>query len=1087
MAIPAPTTRSDRGEHGGQHGGEDGDESGAVSDHAGPNVLHLLGPLAVLDPDGQPLGAVPAGRASLALQRIAVAGGSAVGVDALVDALWSDRAPASAARSVASLVSRIRAQVGATVIQGSAGSGYRLGLDAAWVTDALQAEQLLDESRSRARSAPALAASAARRGLSLLDRGDPLGGTAGLDDAWVDDFGRHIDGLRRRLRRSLWIADIELGRWSDLIDQAEVALEAEPHDEEAARALMTAHWNRGDRGSALHVHDRLREHLLEHLGVEPSNETEELYAAVIRDEPHPSPAEQPGDETPGAIVLAGRESEFGQLVAAWRRAAAGSVELVVLSGPAGSGRTTLCDAVAEEAQRTGGFAMRAESAEGERSLFLHPLLTMLSRLLLSTPPEDLPSLLGPWLPTASELIPELRDVVEVEPYQRSSADLEHRRALQAVEHVIREVAQRQPLVLLFDDLHLAGTSTVDALHSLVHDLQGLPVLIVAAVQPEPGASGILELIARGTNVVLGPISRRNVALLADAAGIPGEVDFVWELTEGHLLFVTEVIRSLRQATDREAIPGSLSSVVLHSVRRAGPEVEEVLEVAAFIGIGFDLATLSHVMERSEADLLVILRAAIDASLLRPRDGDFVFANRVIRDALYGLALGPVRRSRHARLVGVYADRPESRAWHLSRAGRLDDAAEAWLEAAQVAQRAFSNADADRLLCEAIETAQAAENTAVLGAALVTRGMVRTELGRYDEATQDHLAAQKLGLAQGNRPLQAQAVERLGWTAYYERDVEAAVARAEQATAMSGVHPSGWVLLGRIRHWSGDFDGASSAYTRALAELGDDDLGVRASALSCLGALLAHGDRFDEAVDALDDAVALCHEIGAFRPLLRGLFFQGLARANVGDLSGALTALETKKTLLHRYDVSFYRARTNTCLAWVWRELGDLDRARALSEQAVDESREVAESELQVEQELHALCSVAESDILAGAPDTAAAHLEVATELLSGWLPFRWRAELRVVELSSRLGLDSAERLLVEARDRGSSKYEALALNLLGRQSEAARVAAGTGSALLVAEVAPRPEADAAKEQIRARLPRQLRESFVTNGRLARQH
>lgn len=1048
-------------------------------------IVHLLGSFTVVDENGRAYGDVPAGRASLALQRIAASGGGAVDVNTIVDALWSTDPPTSAERTIASLVSRLRSALGSDVVLGNVSLGYRFGSTAGWTTDIMQIERLVNEANTRTRSAPALAASASRRGLEMLDRGRPLAGIALAEEEWVDELRRHVDGLGRRLRRSLWAADIELGRWLELIDQAERALDLEPHDEEAARALMTAHWNNGDRGSALRSHDALRASLLDELGVEPSNETEELYSAILRDDQVVEALQIDGVAIPSAIRLAGRDDELRELVAAWDEAATGSVVSVVVRGPVGSGRTRLGDALAGAAIRTGGTVLQAESAEGERSLFLHPILTMLTRVLLSTPPEDLAALLGPWLGTAAELIPELRVVTEIAPYQRASADLEHRRALQTVAHVLEQLAERRPLLLIFDDLQHAGSSTIDALHWLQHELVSVPLLILATIHADHRDEGLSELEARSRVVELGPVSHESVLALARAEGLADDAEFVWELTEGHLLFVVEVLQALKRGVSRDSLPDSLRSVVLDSVRRAGPAVEKLLQVASFIGMSFDLPTLSHVVERPEAELLEPLESAMAASLLQAREGDFVFSNRVIRDVLYESTIGPVRQNRHRRLAEVFADRPENRAWHQGRAGSVHAAAASWLEAARMAQRAFSNTDAERLFTEAITAAELAEAIDVHGAALIGRGIVREELGRYEEATNDHLEAERLGLSTGDRRLQAQAVERQGWTAYYERDVSAAIARAEQATSMSGVHPSAWVLLGRIRHWGGEFDAASDAYKRALAELGSEDFGVRASALSCLGALLAHSDRYSEAIETLDESVALCHEIGAFRPLLRSLFFQGLARANAGDLSGALTALETKKTLLHRNDVPFYRARTNTCLAWVWRELGDLDRAKALSEQALDESREVDEGELQIEQELHALCSLAECRMMDGNPDEAVGLLDDARTLLAGWLPFHWRAEMRVDELASRVGAESAERLLVNARERGSAKYQALALHLLGQRDEAGAIAATTGSVLLLAEVAPAAEALAANDRLVARLPRQLREGFTSRGRLAR--
>jgi len=335
-----------------------------------------------------------------------------------------------------------------------------------------------------------------------------------------------------------------------------------------------------------------------------------------------------------------------------------------------------------------------------------------------------------------------------------------------------------------------------------------------------------------------------------------------------------------------------------------------------------------------------------------------------------------------------------------------------------------------------------------------------------------------------------ALERLGWTAYYGRDVDRAADFAVQATALAEAaaaapqaQASALVLVGRVRHWAGDMSGASAAYEQALVD-GESEPATVASALSCLGALLEHGDRFAEARDVLARAMAVSEETGSFRALLRTLFFAGLARANLGDLVGALRVLERKRGLLNRYDVQFYRARTSTTLSsWVWRELGDVGRAEDLAREAIEQSREVAAGSLQTEQELHALLAAAECRLLVGDEAGAGDLVAEAEPLIRVWLPFRWRAELRLIEVASRLEPSRAELLLDLARQRGSAKYQALALARLGHREEAAAVAASTGSSLLLAEVAPDRQARDALQAMAASLPRDMRSRFATHGRL----
>jgi hypothetical protein len=167
------------------------------------------------------------------------------------------------------------------------------------------------------------------------------------------------------------------------------------------------------------------------------------------------------------------------------------------------------------------------------------------------------------------------------------------------------------------------------------------------------------------------------------------------------------------------------------------------------------------------------------------------------------------------------------------------------------------------------------------------------------------------------------------------------------------------------------------------------------------------------------------------------------------------------------------------------EVGDLGRALDLAEQAVAEAREVKAGSLQVEQELHGLLGAAECALLGGDEDSAFRLIEESQPLLNTWLPFKWRAELRYLDVRCRLVPEEAELLLQLSVERRSRKYEALALAHLGRHDEAAVAAAATGSDLILAEVAPAPAARAAFDRLAAALPSELREGFTTRGRLAK--
>jgi DNA-binding SARP family transcriptional activator len=1053
--------------------------------------IQLIGQFQVSRGPGTTPLRLPAGKATTVAQLLVVRRGSFVSVDTIVEALWGDEPPPAAAQNVASLVSRLRRALGADVISGGR-AGYRFETAIA-VVDVDVAERLVAEADAQLRSGrPALAASAAVQARAILERG------GFLEDEpyapWAEEGRREAERLVRHARRAAWSAALALDDHAAALEAATRALQTNPLDEEAHRARMEALYRRGDAAAALAAYEQLRSTLVDELGADPSPQSEALYLAILRAEPlgephaaehaQPSPSHQAGDDG-----LVGREEELAALTDRWTTAAGGRPGVLVAAGAAGSGKTSICRALARRARRTGGAVLWSTCHEAERSLFLQPLLDALRAHLGAIPPGRGPTLVGEWAGTLGELMPDLRSILGVQQYERATPEIEHRRSLEAVAGVIRNIGRDQPLLVVLDDIHLAGESTLDTVHFILERLVSEPVLFVVSTAGE-ASPHVLKVLGRDASLVsLGPLSVPALQRLARGLGA-GDVN-VLDLharTGGNAQFVIETLRSAAEGTTAD-LPESLQAAVLERVQRAGHDVEDLLRVAAVVGSAFELDFTAHLAGISEEDAAERAERAMAAGLLDTADSRFRFAGSVIRDALYESTPTPIRTSRHRRAASKLADRPEAAAAHYAAAGDYERAHEAWAAAAERAIRSFAIRDGERLLSEAVSAAERAGDRRALARARLRRGQLREELADYEGAQQDHATALAIARELGDDALEAQALERLGWTAYYGRDSAVAselAARAtelaESAAAAPAALPSALVLVGRIRHWAGDVEGAAEAYEEALAR--DPDPATSASALSCLGALLEHGDRFAEARRTLDLAAAEAARTGAFRPLLRTLFFAGLARGNLGDFGGALRALERKRRLLEEYEVRFYRARTDTVLSWVWREVGELGRAADLAGQAVEEAREVQAGSLQVEQELHGLLAAAECALLARDEDRAAELLVEAEPLLSGWLPFRWRAELTFRSVRCRLVPKEAEELLELARQRGSRKYEALALAHLDRRPEAATVGASTGSDLLVAEVAPLAPARQAFDRLAAALPVELREGFVSKGRLA---
>jgi DNA-binding SARP family transcriptional activator/WD40 repeat protein len=237
--------------------------------------IRILGPLAVVR-DGEPLalGAVQQ-RASLAV--LVLRRGEVVSTDRLVDELWGERAPATAAKTVQVYVSHLRKALGAGVIV-TQGRGYRLAVAPGQV-DAVRFEALGAEGRRALAGGDA--ARARERLCSALGlwRGEPLAEFT-YEPFAQSDIAR-LRGARLAALEDRIEADLALGADGELIGEIESLIAANPLAERLRGQLMLALYRVGRQADALAVYRQTSELLREELGLEPGRPLQKLERAIL--------------------------------------------------------------------------------------------------------------------------------------------------------------------------------------------------------------------------------------------------------------------------------------------------------------------------------------------------------------------------------------------------------------------------------------------------------------------------------------------------------------------------------------------------------------------------------------------------------------------------------------------------------------------------------------------------------------------------------------------------------------------------------------------------------------------------------------
>jgi YVTN family beta-propeller protein len=274
--------------------------------------FRILGPLEASE-RGQSL-AVGAGKQRMLLGVLLLNAGEAVSADRLIEALWGERAPASAPNSVHVYVSQLRKELGAERVL-TRGRAYSLELGPEDELDAHAFERRLEQGRRlRAQGDTAGATRVLAEALELW------GGSA-LEDFRYDDFAQEAIA-RLEEQRLLALeerndAELALGRADALVPELEALVRAHPLRERPRGQLMLALYRSGRQAEALAAYQTGRRLLSDELGLEPSAELRELERAILRQdaalaaEPVPRPAARIARQrwplvlaAAGAVVLA---------------------------------------------------------------------------------------------------------------------------------------------------------------------------------------------------------------------------------------------------------------------------------------------------------------------------------------------------------------------------------------------------------------------------------------------------------------------------------------------------------------------------------------------------------------------------------------------------------------------------------------------------------------------------------------------------------------------------------------------------------------------------------------------------------------
>ncbi len=642
-----------------------------------------------------------------------------------------------------------------------------------------------------------------------------------------------------------------------------------------------------------------------------------------------------GAETAG---LVGRAAQMRELRDAWNAAATGNGSLTLLAGEAGIGKTRLADELAGVAGSTGGVVLRSRCYETERSLFLQPAVDAVGTAFRTLPPDVTREAANDWVDVIVTLVPE--SVVILGPPTttgRGTVEVERRRAFEAVTAFLWQLTTRAPVLLVIDDLHIAGRATIELVHYLARHSARSRLMVVGTVRAEEGRDVLDALQGLARVCELGPLSPDAVGRLAAAAGQAEQADSILQRTGGHTFFVVESLRAL--AAGENGVPVSLQDAVLSRVRRAPAGVEDLLRAGSVLGESFAPAMVARLLDKPLAAVLRRAEEALAARLLIASGREYEFANDLIREVLYATTSPPKRLAHHARAADLLTDRPEAVALHAAAGEDWLRAARALLLAGEQALERFAADDAEELLTRCLEMSHRAGDIELRARGLLARANARSSRAAYREGLEDLGEAARLSREIGDRRLEMRAERALGGDAaaygvtigeathHLRRGLRLARALGDRAMESDLL---GWlaVLASNALHFDDAVDYGRRAVAAARASGSDEAL---AAALDGRKTSLAYLGEIDQLLPVLEELTPLAVRFNHPLRLPFLLFESGFPALAAGDWATASTWFTRALDACRRTGYIAYEA-------WYVAHLGALAHLQGDDEGAVDLGR-----------------------------------------------------------------------------------------------------------------------------------------------------
>jgi predicted ATPase len=452
----------------------------------------------------------------------------------------------------------------------------------------------------------------------------------------------------------------------------------------------------------------------------------------------------------GLTPFVGRAAETERLRACWQDAQNGALRIALIRGDAGIGKSRLVLYAQERAaENPDAWVMELRCSPFHQNSALYPTIEYLQRARLRFEPTEtaderlakIEKLVDEYALDRAEAVPLLAALLSVPPSARyAPLNLTPQRQKEKTFELLRAVllarAQRQPVLMVLEDLHWADPSTLALLDVLLQPSAPARLLLVLTFRPDftPQWTPRPELQTFDLAGFPPGDGEKIIARVAAEAHRPlprAAVDYILAKTDGIPLFLEELTATIVESealVDRDghlelaapletlAVPATLQDSLTARLDRQH-EAKAVAQLGAVIGREFEYATLAALPGSHQNHLAEHLGQLVEAGILfqrgEPPHATYQFKHALIQDSAYATLVKSARRDYH-RLIAQALEQspqtaqaqPELIGHHYEAAGLAAQAIPFYQKAGQLAVERSANHEAIADLSKVLQLIEA---------------------------------------------------------------------------------------------------------------------------------------------------------------------------------------------------------------------------------------------------------------------------------------------------------------------------------------------------------------------------------------------